>query len=114
MDLTALACLNTTLTIYYIYIQYSPTISCFFFSQHGVNTKSFLYLINCLCNISSLLFQVMIDLCKLGCLTALLNIFLLQVEDAFDHPFFASCFCSFITNVLCRPAEVSQPIRFID
>ena len=39
-----------------------------FLSQYGIHTKSFLHLINCLYNISSLLlFQVTVEPCKLAC-----------------------------------------------
>ena len=48
-----------------LYVQCSPTID--LFPQYGIHTKPFLHLINCLCNISSLSFQVMVGPCKLTC-----------------------------------------------
>ena len=64
--LTVLAGSNTTLTTYYTSNVLSPLT--FFLSQHGTHTKSFLHLINCLCNISLLLlFQVTAGPCKFVC-----------------------------------------------
>ena len=40
---------------------------CLSLFQYGINTSPFLHLINCLCNISSSLFQVMLGPCRLAC-----------------------------------------------
>ena len=64
-DLTALAGSDTTLTIYYTF-NILPPLTCFF-SQYGIHTKPLLHLINCLCNISLLLFEVTVGPCKLAC-----------------------------------------------
>ena len=73
-NLTALAGSNTTLMIYCTFNVSLPMI--LFLSQYGIHTKPLLYLINCLCSISSLLlFQVMVGPCKLaGWIDFLLNI----------------------------------------
>ena len=52
-DLTSLTASSTTVTIYYKSNVLQPLT--FLLSQYGINTKPFLHLINCLCNISSLL-----------------------------------------------------------
>lgn len=64
-DLTALAGLNTFLTIYYTFSAVPPLI--LFVSQYGIHNKTFLHFINCFCNISSLLLQVTLGPCKLAC-----------------------------------------------
>ena len=52
-----------------LYIHGSPTIGpC---PQYGIHTKPLLYMINCLCNISSLLFYVTLGPCKLACFSLL-------------------------------------------
>ena len=59
-DLTVLTGSNTTLTIYYTFNILSSLI--LFVYQQVIHTKSFLQLINCLCNIISLLlFQITSD-----------------------------------------------------
>ena len=65
-NLTALVGSNATHTVYYT-SNVLPLLT-FFVSWYGIHTKLFLHLINCLCNISSLLFQVMVGPCKLACL----------------------------------------------
>ena len=66
MDVTALAGSNTPLTIYYTSNVLLPLT--LFHSQYGIHPKTFLHLINCLCNVSSLLLsQAMIGTIKLGC-----------------------------------------------
>ena len=52
-DLPTLADSNTTLTTHYTFNVF-PLLT-FFLSQYWIHTKSFLHLINCLCNITSLL-----------------------------------------------------------
>ena len=64
-DLTALAGSNTTVTICYASNVLLSLIR--FLFQYGIYTKPFLHLINCLCNVSSLLFQVTEDLYMLAC-----------------------------------------------
>ena len=64
-NLTALVCSNTTLTIYYMSIVRPPLT--LFLSQYGIHTKPFLHFINCLCNISTFLFQVVVVPWKLAC-----------------------------------------------
>ena len=64
-DLTALAGSNPTLAIYYTSNVLPPLT--LFLSQYGIHTKPCLHLINCLCNKSSLLFQVTLASCKLAC-----------------------------------------------
>ena len=62
-DIFALAGSNTILTIYYTsHVLPSLTL---FPSQYGIHTKPF-HLINCLSNISSLLFQFTLVPCKLA------------------------------------------------
>ena len=63
-DLTALAGSNTTRTIYYT-SNVLPSLS-LFLSQYGIHAKPFLHLINCMCNICSLLFQVTVGPCNLA------------------------------------------------
>ena len=66
-DLTALIGSDTTLKIYYTFNVVPP--STLLLSQCGIHIKLFLHLINCLCNLSSLLlFQVTVGLYKLACL----------------------------------------------
>ena len=62
-DLTALAGSNTSLLIYYTSNVSSPLT---LLSQYGILTMPFIHLINCLYNISSLLFQVSVGPCKLA------------------------------------------------
>ena len=61
-DSTARAVSNTTLTIYYTSNVLPPLT--LFLSQYGIHTKPF-RLINGLCNISSLVFEVTVGPCKL-------------------------------------------------
>ena len=64
-DLTALVDANATLTHCYTSNVLSPLM--LFLPQYGIHSKPLLHFINCLCNISSLLFQVMVGSCKLVC-----------------------------------------------
>ena len=48
-----------------LYLQCSPTIQ-IFLSQYGIHNKPFLHLINCLCIITTLLFEVMVGSWKLA------------------------------------------------
>ena len=57
---------NTALKIYSTSNVLPP--STLFLSHYGIHTKPFLYLINILCNVSSLLFQVTLVPFKLACL----------------------------------------------
>ena len=63
-DLTAPPGSNTILLIYYTSNIFLPLT--LFFSQYGIHTKPFVHLINCLCSITPLLFQVTVGLCKLA------------------------------------------------
>ena len=64
-NLTALACSNATLTIYYASNVLPPLT--LILSQYGIHAERFLHLINCLYSVSSLLFQIMVGACKLVC-----------------------------------------------
>ena len=63
-DSTELAVLGTSLVIYYTSNVIPPLT--YFLSQNGIHNKSFPHLINCLCDISSLLFQVVVGQCTLA------------------------------------------------
>ena len=65
-DLTAMAGANIVLKICYTSNVLPPL--ALFPSHYRIHTKPFLDLINCLCSISSLLFQVMVGPSKLICL----------------------------------------------
>ena len=57
---------STTFVSYHTFNILSPMT--LFLSQYESHAKPFLHLINCLCNISSMLFQVVLGPCKFGLL----------------------------------------------
>ena len=79
-DLTALTGSNTTLTTYTSNVLPPLTL---FLSIYGIHAKPFLHLINCLCNISSLLFQVAVGSCELVFFSKLL----VQLQNAWRNSF---------------------------